>query len=198
MLEQPIPKVAGSSADNPIVDNGQYAYDTKDSNKVDKKTQAAVLDAGLNVITGYMQADAIRGQADYEATISELNADLNLYQAGEQQGVDFSKIIRYGEQVDETTGKIRAQFAGLEQEGGAAQDLIAENTLQGKLNQLAMMNEAQTRIGAANFGYKLETLRAKQKRKIADQQAKQAITMGYINSAISIGKAAAGASGGGS
>lgn len=146
-----------------------------------KSAEGAIIKAGIELFQGYMQAEAITNRASYEADIMQLNADLGLYEAGEQMGVDYSKILRYSEQVDEVTGKIRAQFVMNEQEGGAAQDVIAENTLQGKLNQLAMMNEAQSRVASAQFATKLSYLRAQQKRKISEQQAKQAITAGYLN-----------------
>lgn len=145
-----------------------------------KSVEGAIIKAGIELFQGYMQAEAIVNRADYEADIMQLNADLGMYEAGEQLGVDYSKILRYSEQVDEVTGKIRAQFIQNDQEGGAAQDLIAENTLQGKLNQLAMMNEAQSRVANATFASKLSYLRAQQKRKISEQQAKQAITAGYL------------------
>jgi len=146
-----------------------------------KSAEGAIIRAGIELFQGYMQAEAIVNRADYEADIMQLNADLGMYEAGEQMGVDYSKILRYNEQVDEVTGKIRAQFVMNEQEGGAAQDVIAENTLQGKLNQLAMMNEAQSRVANAQFASKLSYLRAQQKRKISEQQAKQAITAGYLS-----------------
>lgn len=140
--------------------------------------------AGLGILQGYMKADAIRAKANYEADVLQLNADLNLFEAGEQQGVDFTKIIRYGEQVDETVESIGSEFTRLEQEGGAAQDLIAENTLQGRLNQMAMMNEAQARVASAEFARKSSYLKAQQMRDISRKQGRQAIQAGYVQTGL--------------
>lgn len=151
----------------------------------------------MKIIGGYMQADAIRKQANYEADILQLNADLSLFEAGEQRGVDFSKIIRYGQQVDETVGQVRGQFAQLEQEGGAAQDVIRENSLQGKLNQIAMMNEAQARVSSADFQRRLSYFKAKKARDISRAQGRQAVAAGYIGAANDAMDAAAKGAGGG-
>ena len=136
--------------------------------------------AGLSIIAGYMKADAIRKKANYEADILQLNADMQMFEAGEQQGVDFTKIIRYGEQVDAAVSDIQSEFARGEQEGGAAQDIVAENTLQGRLNQMAMMNEAQAKVSSAEFAKKLSYLKAQQAREISKKQGNQAIQAGYL------------------
>lgn len=143
---------------------------------VTKKTIKKV----LGVVNGYMKADAIRAQANYESDVMELNADLSRFEAGEQQGVDFSKIVRYGAQVDDMINDTRAAFVSNEQEGGAAQDIIAENTLQGTLNKIAMINEAQNRIGSADFAKRLSYQRASQNRRVGEVKARKEIAKGWL------------------
>ena len=160
------------------------SIDPKKSKSPEEAVVKAVAKAGLSIISGYMKADAIRKKANYEADILQLNADMQMFEAGEQQGVDFTKIIRYGEQVDEAVSNIQSEFTRGEQEGGAAQDVIAENSLQGRLNQMAMMNEAQAKVSSAEFAKKLSYLKAKQARDISVKQGNQAIQAGYLEALL--------------
>lgn len=156
---------------------------SEESEGMSTKQALSVGEGMLKILGGYMQADAIRKQANYQADILQLNADLALFEAGEQRGVDFSKIIRRSQEIDETVGNIRAQFTNLEQEGGAAEDVIKENNLQGQLNLIAMRNEAQAGVSSAEFRRRLAYLKSQNMREIADAQGRQAVAAGYISAA---------------
>ena len=184
IFKDPAQPAKGSSASDPIVDSSSKSVLDSAAAFASKQSGATYARAGLGIIQGYMKADAIRSKANYEADILQLNADMQMFEAGEQQGVDFTKIIRYGEQVDAAVSDIQSEFVRQDQEGGAAQDLIAENTLQGRLNQMAMMNEAQAKVSSAEFAKKLSYLKAKQAREISKKQGQQAIQAGYLETAL--------------
>ena len=137
--------------------------------------------AFFDVLAGEMEADAISKQANFQADIMQLNGQLQMIQAGETLGYGQTVTNRYLTQSNKVISSQRAMFANLEQEGGAAADLVNETRLIQGLNDTNIFNQAYQQANNMKFKAQQTLLQAKETREIGNAQARQRRQAGYIN-----------------
>lgn len=174
---------------------------SKDSTSNSFKPSAGQIRQGstafFDVLAGEMEADAISKQANFQADIMQLNGQLQLIQSGEYLGYGQTAANRYFTGAGRTVATQRAMFAQLDQEGGAAADIISETKLIQGLNTANIFNQAFQQANNMKFKAQQTILQAQQTREIGNTQARQRRQAGYFN-AIGTGlQGYASASGGG-
>lgn len=108
--------------------------------------------AGYQILSGFVQADAVRKQAEIQAQIDEFNAQLAEYDAWKVQGYGQEMIARYQSQLDQVGGttRVAAAVKGIDIKDGSASEIIAENQLTGYMNKIDLDNRTYEQA----MGYK--------------------------------------------
>jgi hypothetical protein len=117
---------------------------------------AYALLAGAQLIGGYQQADAIKGSADVQQSINNLNANYQELDAFNAQKAGYSQAARYQTVVDSTIAKQRVDEAA----GGQAVGYGTAATAEGDSKLTGMLNvmEIQRQARESAHGYQVQAI----------------------------------------
>lgn len=112
---------------------------------------AAVGMAGVQVLSGFLQADMVRRQAETQARIAEFNAQLAEYDAWKTEAYGATLVARMQNDTDQARGatKVYAASRGIKVEGSLA-EVSAQNELNSFLNKIDVDNRTTEQA----MGYK--------------------------------------------
>lgn len=112
--------------------------------------------AGLQLLSGVQQANAIQRQAELQKELDQFNIEQSQLDAFNAEADGYTQMARYQNVIDEISAKTRVQYiaADVDPNFGTAKDLQEQNTLTGKLNLLDLQNQAHKRA----MGYQKEAL----------------------------------------
>lgn len=130
---------------------------------------AYALLAGAQLIGGYQQGDAIKGSAEVQKSINDMNAQFQELDAFDAQKAGYSKAARYQSVVDSTIGKQRTALASehVDVGYGTAADVQAESKLTGMLNVLEIQRQGRE----AAHGFQMQAINTRLGGEMATLQA---------------------------
>lgn len=107
--------------------------------------------AGAQILSGFLQADQVKRQAETQARIAEFNAQLADYDAWKAEAYGSTLMARMQNDTDQMRGstKVFAASKGVKIEGSLA-DVNAENELNSLLNKMDVDNRTTEQA----MGYK--------------------------------------------
>jgi hypothetical protein len=116
--------------------------------------QAEAALAAYEIISGFQQAEIIRGQAEITKYVNEMNAQYAELDAYEAEKTGLTEEARYQTNIDKT---ISAQKVGLAAQDidinfGTTKEIQTESKLVGFLNQVDIRNQAHAKA----LGYKAQ------------------------------------------
>lgn len=120
---------------------------------------------GLQLWSGYQQAELIEGQTDLQQDINDLNAQYVEYDAWEAERFGYTQAARYSGVVDSVVGSQRAGYAaeGVDVNFGTAAQVQEDSRLNAHLNALDIQKAARAkarglRVEASNIRLQGELL----------------------------------------
>lgn len=110
--------------------------------------------AGLQLLSGVQQANAIQKQAELQRQIDQFNIEQAQLDAFQAEADGYTQMARYQNVIDEIEAQQRVQYAaaGVSSNFGSASDIQAESELNAKLNLLDIQSQAHKRA----LGYQKE------------------------------------------
>ena len=110
----------------------------------------AIGSAGLQILSGFLQADMVKRQAKTQADIAEFNAQLAEYDAWKVTAYGQTLVAASQNQIDQARGsmKVFAGSRGIQVDGSLA-EVAAEN----ELNGLVMKMNIDNRTTEQAMGY---------------------------------------------
>lgn len=111
----------------------------------------AIAMAGVQIMSGFLQADIVRRQADTQNRIAEFNAQLSEYDAWKTEAYGSTLVAYSQNETDQVRAKSRVYAAskGIKSEGSLA-EINAQNELNSVLNKIDIDNRATEQA----MGYK--------------------------------------------
>lgn len=115
------------------------------------KGGAALGMAGVQILSGFLQAEMVKRQAKTQADIAEYNAQLAEYDAWKTEAYGQTLIAASQNQIDQARGttKVFAGSLGIKVEGSLA-EIQAQNELNSLVNKVSISNRANEQA----MGYK--------------------------------------------
>lgn len=141
--------------------------------------------AGLQLLSGFHQAEMIRRGAKLQQAINNMNAEFAEIDAYDAEVAGFTEAGRYESVIDSTVGEQRAGYAAqnVDVNFGTAKEVQEETKFTGFLNQLDMLRQGRERAK----GYKTEArnlrLGGQFTRMQGDMDASIAIRSGVVSAA---------------
>lgn len=149
---------------------------------------AYALLAGSQLIGGYQQADAIKGSADVQQSINDMNAKYEEQDAFNAQKSGYSQADRYSTVVDSTIAKQRTNEAAAGQAVGygTAGAVEGDSKLTGMVNVMQIQRQAREQA----HGFQVQAINTQLGGAMQEQQAQMdasaAINKGFTG-ALSTG-----------
>lgn len=141
---------------------------------------------GSQILSAQAQANAIRAQAEFQAKIAELNAQMAEIDSVQALREGRSQEARYLGQVTQVQDAQTAAFAGqgVEVKGDATGDLIAQSSLNAALNLVDMENQAA--INSSKYKREADQIRSNSATNSynASNYAQSTLISGYTNAAM--------------
>lgn len=115
------------------------------------KGQVALGMAGVQILSGFLQAEMVKRQARTQAEIAEYNAQLAEYDAWKTEAYGATLMAQSQNQIDQARGtsKVFAGSLGIKNEGSLA-EIQAQNELNSLVNKVSITN----RVNEQAMGYK--------------------------------------------
>lgn len=97
--------------------------------------------AGVQILSGFLQADMVKRQAKTQAEIADFNAQLAEYDSWKTTAYGETLVAASQNQIDQARGatKVYAASKGIQVQGSLA-DVAAENELNSVLNKVSITN----------------------------------------------------------